>query len=878
MSRRPSSLQALFAEMSRRHVFRVMAVYGVVGFILLQVVDLLVPALLLPDWTYRLVAVLLLLGLPVAVVLTWAFEQTPDGLKRTASAAPGEIEAIVAEPAHRRWPSGLLALAGIVLLFAGGWWLGQRSGASDAARGADGREAGGGAAAADTRSLAVLPFHTRVAGAAGETSDDEVVLFADGMHDDLLTQLFRIRELRVTSRTSVEEFRGTDRNLREIANTLGVDFVVEAAVDRIGERVRVNVQLIDADSDGHVWAETYDATMTLDNLFEIRDDLTRRIAASLRATLSPEVEAKLAARPTENAEAFELFTRGRHLFARGARPEVEQAIELFGRARDLDPGFAAAHAALAGAHLRMVDYGYVPRSRGVPQARAAVERALELEPDLAEALTHLAMIEGLEGDQASRRETLERVIELYPSDARAHSELGQLYRYLGYERRAVEELELARDLDPLAADIGVGLAWSLADAGRDREAVAQASALLELHPDFEPAATALAYGLLALGRHDEAIETLRQALRRDPSSIFANENLAWILRHTGRGDEALAQIDRAVELTPDDFPTWITRALLQWHAGELGEAAASAREVVRLAPGEGGPRVMLAFALLGVGDTASAVAHLDSASLVETRGTEFAGQGFFAAGRTEEAVTWSRSFADHEPESVERRTQHARLLFSTAPWAAHSAGDALREYGLALRQLGRTDESLPMFEALAASRPGSAEAASELGWELLVGQRDPAGAEREFRRALRGNPAHWRALWGMARIHATSGRADSALAAIRRAAELCPEPACHEYLEAQEGVLRAIGGPAAETRELLARHGQQRGGLVWNERLPVVAAAYAMSGEIDRAFQLLDVAYQNRSTELLNLKVEPIFDPLRGDPRFDALLRRLELE
>lgn len=885
----PPSLQALFAEMKRRHVFRVMAVYGIVGFIVLQVVDLLVPALLLPDWTYRLFALLLLLGFPVAIVLAWAFEQTPDGLKRTERADPEELAAIVAQPRSRRWPAGILALLGAALLLGGAWWMGQRSGAESAAGLAEGTLDG-------RRAIAVLPLATRTVRRSdtGDTGVDDVVIFADGMHDDLLTQLSRIGDLRVISRTSVEEFRDTELNITEIAERLGVKFIVEGAVDRLGDRVRVNVQLIDADTDGHIWASTYDETMTLDNLFAIRDDLTRRVATSLRATLSPEVEAKIEERPTASPEAFELYTRGRHLWTRGARPDIERAIELFERAVALDPEFAAAHAALAAAHIRMVDFGFVPSTRGIPPARAAVERALAIDPDNPEALTHRARIEVEDGDLERARETLSRVLELSPSSARAHAELGQMYGYLGYEYRALEEIEIARELDPLAPDIGVGLVNALRSVGRDREAVERAAAVLELHPDFEPAADEMANALVDVGRGEEAIETLRQKLRRDPRSIFTNEGLAWTLLQTGQADEALDQIIRAAELTPDDFPTQGSLAFMLFGAGRFDEAVAAARRHVRLTPENPSARGQLADALMAVGDTASAVAHLDSAAVMDEQFGPSVAAAMFRAGMVAEAVAWTARLAEVEHESVIRQGEHARFLFETAPWAEHTAEDALpvfdralemsaREdhllwaYGRTLRELGRTAESLAPFQVVASDQPGSADAHNLLGWELLIGQRDPDAAGREFRRALELNSAEANARWGLARVHARAGRADSAHAAMSRAVESCGWPGCADYFAVREAWLRALTGDEPGAREILERYETRRTHPQWNELLPVLAATRAELGDIDRAFEMLNLAYDLRSTELLELDSEPWFDPLRADPRFDELRRKMGL-
>lgn len=894
MSRRPSSLQALFAELKRRRVFRVMAVYGAVAFVILQVADLAFEPLGLPPWTMTFVLMLSILGFPVAVVLAWAFEQTPEGIRRTEKADPAQIEAIVAEPRSRRWPAGLAALAGVALLVAGAWWMG-RSGT--------GGRTGVAGEAAGVRSIAILPLTTRtLAGAEGEASGDadQATLFADGMHDDLLTQLSRLADLRVISRTSVEQFRNTELDIRDIAARLGTRYVMEGAVDKVGDNIRVNVQLIDATSDGHVWAETYDETMTLDNLFQIRDALTRRIAGSLQATLSPEVEAKIEQRPTDDPEAFELYIRARHLYERAARPDLERAIELLERAVELDPEFASAHAALASAHGRMVAFSFIPASRGSPLARASVERALELDPDNADALMGRAIIQMRSGDAIQARRTLDRVLELYPSHAEAHAALGRLYGEQGYETRALEQVKRAATLDPLSAGIGGQLVGALADVGRNEEALKEAANLLELHPDFEPAAGLLAGMLAESGRVDEAISTFRHALQRDPNSIFANEGLAWALLQTGRKDEALAQIEHAAELTPDDYPIQISKSLMLRGRGRFAEALDAAGKAARLAPEDPSIRGLLASALLAVGDTASASAQLDTALALGHEGDDaFPASDILdalrRAGRTADAVAYSRRVVDRFSSSPSPLVRYARLLFETAPWVGHEPEAALpvfeqaralspredyllEDYGQTLRELGRTDESLPLFEALAADQPGDADSHMRLGWEQLVGQHDPAAAEAAFRTSLALNPAGHAALWGMARVHARAGRADSAIALIETATEVCDWPGCDTYYEVRQAWLRALAGDEAGARERLGRYESRRENPEWAEWLPILAATRAELGEVDRAFELLDRAYELRSTKLLELKVEPWFDPLRDDPRFDALLAGMGLD
>jgi tetratricopeptide (TPR) repeat protein len=401
----------------------------------------------------------------------------------------------------------------------------------------------------------------------------------------------------------------------------------------------------------------------------------------------------------------------------------------------------------------------------------------------------------------------------------------------------------------------------------------------------------------ARGGLDEAVETLEQALRRNPGSIYTQESLAWALLQTGRRDEALAQIERAVELTPDDFPMQGSLARMLRGAGRFDEAVAAARETVRLAPRNHFPRALLADALLAVGDTGGARAQLDSARARDARrswDTELVVGALFRAGQVEEAVAFSARMVEQRPGSVIERGRHARFLFEASPWAAHGPDEALavfeqarrmspgedhllRAYGRTLRELGRTAESLPRLKTLVADQPGSAVGYMQLGWEQLMGQRDRAAAERAFRRALEIDPVHYDALWGLARIHVRAGRADSAFALLDQAVAKCGNPGCSPYYEVREAWLRAVAGDDAGARELLARYENWRAHPDWNEWLPVLAVTHAELGDADHAFRLLDRAYELRSTELLELNFEPWFDPLRADPRFDALLARMGL-
>ncbi|MFW6084251.1 MAG: adenylyl cyclase, partial [Gemmatimonadota bacterium] len=372
----PPGYQRFFAELKRRRVFRVMAVYGVVAFVLLQVVDLLVPALLLPEWTYRLVAILLLLGFPVAVVLAWAFELTPAGVRRTRSATPEEISEIASAPAGRRWPVGLAALAGAALLGLGAGWA--LSSSADAP--------GDGAYS----SIAVLPF-------ANLTGDEEAEYLGDGLAEELLNALSGIEGLRVPSRTSSFAFKGSPADARTIGDSLDVGLVLEGSVRGHGERLRITAQLIDAEDGYHVWSRQYDRNPA--DLLDLQEDIAARIVDALALELDTGEADALLDRGTRNAEAYDLYLQGRHFWNKRNSEDLAVARRLFERAIEIDSSYAPAYAAIADAWVvpaawegagdestndaERVEYAL---DEGIRYARLA----LDLDPTLAQAHTALA--------------------------------------------------------------------------------------------------------------------------------------------------------------------------------------------------------------------------------------------------------------------------------------------------------------------------------------------------------------------------------------------------------------------------------------------------------------------------------------------------------
>ena len=452
--------QRFFAEMKRRRVFRVMAVYGIVGFAIIEAADVIFPRLALPDWTVTLVVGLALLAFPVVMVLTWALELTPDGLKRTDPAETGEIDDIVAQPAGTRWPAGILALLGVLALVLGAWVGRSTAPGTDegvpAAASAAGNDRGAEVLKlayadldADQRpSIAVLPF-------ADMSQENDQGYFADGMSEELLNALSKIREIRVGGRTSSFAYKGRDKDLREIGDELGVQYLVEGSVRKQGDRLRITAQLVDATDNFHVWSESYDRT--IDDVFAVQEEIAGAIAEELQVSLGLDEGQSLVA-PTGDLGAYELYLTGRaRMRERGAG--VAEAVELFEATVARDSTWAPGWAGLAQAYSLAPYYGDFesreeerdswPASLGA--AERAASRALEIDPRNAAAEVALGNVFGDRWEWEAGEHHYLRALEIDPDDVEAHQQYAELLAVTGRLDEALRSARRAVALDPTSA-------------------------------------------------------------------------------------------------------------------------------------------------------------------------------------------------------------------------------------------------------------------------------------------------------------------------------------------------------------------------------------------------------------------------------------------
>jgi adenylate cyclase len=529
--------QRFLAELKRRHVFRVMAVYGAVGFVLLQVVELLVPALLLPEWTYRFVALLLIVGFPIGIVLAWAFESTPDGVRRTDPAESGELERIATAPAAKRWPAGLLAAAATGL-FIGAVWLGLRSGdaAGPVEPPPDRAEASGQSAHAsdaavlrvayadlsedDRPSIAVLPF-------VNMSADEEQEYFADGMTEELLNALAKIRELRVAGRTSSFAYKDADKDLRQIGDEMGVRYLVEGSVRRQDDRLRITAQLIDAEDSFHLWSESYDRT--LDDVFAVQSEIAESIAEALEVSLGL-VAGQGLVMPTADLDAYDLYLAGQARL-REREGGVEESIRLFEAAVARDSGWAPAWAGLA-------------------QARALYPYYADAEVGFSrDSLFWKSSLDGAE--RAARR-----ALELDPENASAEVALANIFRDRRVWREAERHYLRALEIDPDDVEAHHQYAEHLAASGRLAEALRSAKRAVALDPTSAIRHYVLAYIQGHNGQHEQALASFERSVAIDPMLIRSQAGVINELSNLGMHDRALARIDT------DFVPALRARSLL----------------------------------------------------------------------------------------------------------------------------------------------------------------------------------------------------------------------------------------------------------------------------------------------------------------------------
>ena len=582
-------MSGFFEEVQRRKVYRVAAAYVIAAGFIIQIGSAVFPAWELPNWTFRLVVVLLLMGFPIALILGWAYDVTPQGIRATpAPITPGS---------HRRRNLIMLIASGVIISVGAGFFLLPRV----SARKID-------------KSIAVLPFQNL-------SDEKDNAYFADGIQDDILTNLSKIGDLKVISRMSVMSYRGDGaRNAREIGKALGVGTLLEGSVRRIGNRVRVNVQLIDANSDEHIWAEDYDRELT--DVFAIQTDLAQKIAAALQAKLSPNEKALLDRRPTKNSDAYLLYVQAHDYANQPDRPHDTsfKAEKLFERAIKLDPNFALAFAGLSEVQS-WIYHSYEPTPARREKARLNANESLRLQPDLPEG--HLALgYSYYYGDRDYERALTEFEIAKrdLPNEADAYLAIAAIQRRQGKWTESTANFEKSASLDPKNANVLFNLAINYM-AQRDFEA---ADKILDRGIAADPqsfSSRAMKAGLAILWKGDVGFAENQLSLfpaGLDPDGYVTSARV-WVLTLKRAFADALqvAQQFRGETLKYPDFglcPKASLEGRLYLYQDDKMKARTAferartvAEQLVRDAPDEPGRHASLGVVLAGLGQKEDAI-------------------------------------------------------------------------------------------------------------------------------------------------------------------------------------------------------------------------------------------------------------------------------
>jgi TolB-like protein/Tfp pilus assembly protein PilF len=544
MSKKPS----FFGELKRRNVYKVAVAYAIVGWLLVQIATQVFPFLEIPNWVVRLVIVLVAIGFPIALVIAWAFELTPEGIKRTEDVGPSQ-------PHSRGGAWIYIAFIGAALsvaLFFVGRYTAFQTAAGE----------GRGTAVLPEKSIAVLPFDNL-------SRDPDNAYFAEGVQEEILTRLAKVADLKVISGTSTQRFKSAPHDLRQIANQLGVMHVLEGSVQKSADQIRVNVQLINALTEAHLWADTYDRKLI--DIFAVESEIAKTIADTLNAKLTGEEKRAIVKRPTENSEAHQLYLRGRYFWNKRTASNLKKAIDYFRQAIEKDPSYALAYAGLADAHALLPIYAAIPPRDDVRQALDAARKAVELDDTLAEAHTSLANALGADMQFAESIKEFQRAIALNPNYATAHQWYGEALQSDGRFDEAVAELRRAQELDPLSLIINASLGITLVSARRYDEAIEQLRKTIEMDPTFYPTYWFLGDAFRNKGDLSQAIAEYEKAAQLDPDPIVLGA-LGHAYATAGRKEDARKVLDKLTALSEQRYVPAYPLAVIYLALGDKDEA------------------------------------------------------------------------------------------------------------------------------------------------------------------------------------------------------------------------------------------------------------------------------------------------------------------
>ena len=667
---------SFLSELKRRNVFKVAVAYIIVAWLLLQVSDTLVPALYLPEWFNSGVAFLLIIGFPVALVFAWAFELTPEGLKKEKEV--DKAKSITAATGQKLNYTIIALLAAALMYFAWEKFTSKPDHEADKRQIASTdvqTDTGGisGLPQPDKKSIAVIPFQNRSA------NEEDAAFFSDGVHDELLTNLSKIEDLKVISRTSVMAYRDTTKNMRQIGEELGVANILEGGVQRAGDAVRINIQLIDAATDEHLWAEVYNRQLTAENVFAIQAEIARAIANALEATLSPREQALLAKAPTANLAAYDSLLMASQLLDRGNWQSLLDAQTYLQNAIDMDPGYVQAYALLARTYSDLYSTGATTLQETSAAWEQAIQTALSLDENHAGA--HAAQAQflwasGLEGVA----ENFEKARQLEPANVDIMVMYGEYLYKNDHPNQALLLYETARELDPVSVPVLFGLARVHQARGEHVKALEIFARIRQINPSSTIGYGPAAGVYMAMGNRVMATELLLRAISLDPDDSDLSNWVAFSyidFNDLARARDLLSWIENNQKNNP---MTRAGMALLNIYQGELPALEAYAQQALndRLQARWGSDVIQFRALLIWALDQDQAGNALKTIELIYPE--LFQTTPAVNAGNVMQAIDTARLLLQQNSNSLAEKLLRSAIALFAKPYAAtdiwHAPGKA----------------------------------------------------------------------------------------------------------------------------------------------------------------------------------------------------------
>jgi adenylate cyclase len=536
-----------FAELKRRNLYKVAVAYAVVGWLLVQAASIILPTFEAPSWVMKAFTVFLALGFILSVFISWAFEMTPEGMKRTADVSPDEVRSLPYW-SKKKFAVFIISVAIISAGLLAYQLLRPRSPT---------------AVIAESKSIAVLPF-------VNMSADRNDEYLSDGVSEELITALSKITGLQVKARTSSFAFKGKNEDIQKIGELLHVSHLLEGSVAKAGNKLRITAQLIQASDGNHKWSDIYDREMQ--DIFAVRSEVAGKVAETLKVRLLGEEKHKIDKKPTENLEAYNLYRQGRFYADKLSEEGMTKAVPFFQQAIEKDPGFALAYAGMADNYVIAAD-AIIPPREAFSKAKEAALKAIELDDALAEAHASLGLVHyHYDWDWPAAEKELKRAIELNPQSAQSYTLYTHFLAGMNRYDEAKQCGARALELDPLSVSAHWFLGWGAIYAGRSDEAIGFFSKALELDQNNPWTHWFLGRAYLLSGNSPRAIEEMETGRRFGPDDPLGLGFTGYVYAITGRRADALKILQRLDDLAHRRFISTISRAYVYVGLGDKDKA------------------------------------------------------------------------------------------------------------------------------------------------------------------------------------------------------------------------------------------------------------------------------------------------------------------